>query len=94
MTGFSESAVQRPLVSVVIPCFNEEEVIGETVRRLRKLCDELTDFRTELIFVDDGSRDHTRALLRQAAAINMPSPRQCTASPKSKDRPPPVCVWV
>ena len=68
MTGFSESAVQRPLVSAVIPCFNEEEVIGETVRRLRKLCDELTDFRTELIFVDDGSRDHTRALLRQAAA--------------------------
>ncbi len=67
MTGFSESAVQRPLVSVVIPCFNEEEVIGETVRRLRKLCDELTDFRTELIFVDDGSRDRTRALLRQAA---------------------------
>lgn len=68
MTGFSESAVHLPLVSVVIPCFNEEEVIGETVRRLRKLCDELTDFRTELIFVDDGSRDRTRALLRQAAA--------------------------
>ncbi len=68
MTDFNERAVRLPLISVVIPCFNEEEVISETVRRLRKLCDDLTDFRTELIFVDDGSRDRTRALLRQAAA--------------------------
>ena len=57
-----------PLLSVVIPCFNEEEVIGETIKRLRVFCAGLVDLRVELIFVDDGSRDRTRELLRGYAA--------------------------
>ena len=57
-----------PLLSVVIPCFNEEEVIGETIKRLREFCAGLVDLRVELIFVDDGSRDRTRELLRGYAA--------------------------
>ena len=56
-----------PLLSVVIPCFNEEEVIGETIKRLRAFCADLVDLRVELIFIDDGSRDGTRALLREYA---------------------------
>ncbi len=56
------------LLSVVIPCFNEEEVIGETVKRLRAFCGGLVDLQVELIFVDDGSRDRTRELLRGYAA--------------------------
>ena len=59
---------QRPLLSVVIPCFNEEEVIGETLRRLREFCTGLAGMDVELIFVDDGSRDRTRELLRGYAA--------------------------
>ena len=57
-----------PLLSMVIPCFNEEEVIGETVRRLKEFCAGQRDLEMELIFVDDGSRDRTRALLRAYAA--------------------------
>lgn len=57
-----------PLLSIVIPCYNEEEVIGETLRRLRAFCAELHDLDVELIFVDDGSRDRTRALLKEHAA--------------------------
>ncbi len=56
------------LLSIVIPCYNEEEVIGETLRRLRAFCAELHDLDVELIFVDDGSRDRTRALLKDFAA--------------------------
>ena len=56
------------LLSVVIPCFNEEEVIGETIKRLRTFCGGLVDLRVELIFVDDGSRDRTRELLRGYAS--------------------------
>jgi polyisoprenyl-phosphate glycosyltransferase len=55
-------------LSVVVPCFNEEQVIPETLSRLRTLCDELQPLSVELIFVDDGSRDHTRQLLKAAAA--------------------------
>lgn len=57
-----------PLISIVIPCYNEEEVIEETIRRLNKLCSELPDYNVELIFVDDGSSDRTRELLRISAA--------------------------
>ena len=59
---------KTPLLSIVIPCFNEEEVIGETVNRLRIFCSELVNLDVELIFVDDGSRDYTRELLKDYAA--------------------------
>ena len=58
------------LLSVVVPCFNEEEVIGETIRRLQAFCDSLVNLRVELIFVDDGSHDRTRQLLRDFAAAD------------------------
>lgn len=55
------------LLSIVIPCFNEAPVIGETYRRLKMLSAQLVDIETELIFVDDGSQDSTRELLRHFA---------------------------
>ncbi len=61
---------RRQLLSVVVPCLNEEEVIGETVRRLRAFCDSVSELDVELVFVDDGSRDRTRALLRAYASEN------------------------
>lgn len=54
-------------LSVVIPCYNEEEVIGETIKRLKTFCAELVNLDVELIFVDDGSRDRTRELLKNYA---------------------------
>jgi dolichol-phosphate mannosyltransferase len=63
-------AGDRHLLSMIVPCYNEEEVIGETINRLHAFCADLSDFDVELIFVDDGSRDRTRALLRQQAATD------------------------
>jgi len=59
-------AAHRPrmLLSVVVPCYNEQEVIGETVRQLQEFCSAVDDLDVELLFVDDGSRDDTRKLLR------------------------------
>jgi dolichol-phosphate mannosyltransferase len=52
------------LLSIVIPCYNEEEVIGTTHARLIAVLEKITaDF--ELIYVDDGSRDRTAELLCQ-----------------------------
>lgn len=59
-----------PLLSIIIPCYNEEQVIGHTVRRVCAFCDELMGIDAELIFVDDGSRDRTRELLRACAAAD------------------------
>lgn len=52
-----------PLISVVIPCMNEEEVLVETNGRLLAVMQQAgTGF--ELIYVDDGSTDSTAAVLR------------------------------
>jgi polyisoprenyl-phosphate glycosyltransferase len=56
------------LLSVIIPCFNEELVIRETHRRLIGALDGLPELRYELIYVDDGSRDQTPQLLGEIQA--------------------------
>ena len=53
------------ILSIVIPCFNEEEVISETISQLEAFCNEVTDLNLELIFVDDGSSDATREILKK-----------------------------
>lgn len=58
------------LLSVVIPCYNEEEVITETIKRLKAFAVDLKNLDVEFIFVDDGSRDQTRAMLKSFAAAD------------------------
>lgn len=60
-------ASRAQLLSIVVPCHNEAEVLPETIRRLRAMCADLAPDDVELIFVDDGSTDQTRATLKQAA---------------------------
>jgi len=54
-------------VSVVVPCFNEEEILGETLSRLQAFAAGQSGYRFEFIFVDDGSSDRTLEQLRAAA---------------------------
>ncbi|WP_428355674.1 glycosyltransferase family 2 protein [Methyloprofundus sp.] len=56
------------LLSLVIPCYNEEQVITETLSRITHFCSELTGLTAEIIFIDDGSKDQTQAILRDHAA--------------------------
>ncbi len=61
----------RIAVSVVIPCFNEEEVLPELERRLCKVCEAAVPGAAyELIFVNDGSRDRTGELMEEMAGRN------------------------
>lgn len=60
-------SVDRPDLSVVIPVYNEEETIPELVRRLTAVLDSIPQ-TGEVIFVNDGSRDGSLGLLREAAA--------------------------
>jgi polyisoprenyl-phosphate glycosyltransferase len=54
------------LVSVVVPCFNEEQVLRDTNRRLIATL-ERTPAKFEIIYVDDGSMDSTAQILRRLA---------------------------
>jgi len=51
------------LISIIIPCYNEEQVIAETYKRLTDVMQNLPH-KYELIFVNDGSRDNTLAILQ------------------------------
>jgi polyisoprenyl-phosphate glycosyltransferase len=62
---FATSA--RPTLSVVLPIYNEEEVIPELHRRLQEFLGRL-GLDTEVLFVNDGSRDRSMKLLREIAA--------------------------
>lgn len=54
------------LVSVVIPAYNAEETLDETLRSVRAQ----THGTLEIIIVDDGSTDSTRALAERHAAVD------------------------
>ncbi len=54
-----------PQLTIVIPVYNEEEVLPALFARLYPALDAL-DRRYEIVFVNDGSRDRSAALLKQA----------------------------
>lgn len=60
-------------LSIVVPCFNEEAVVGETIVRLVMLLRGLINSSvvsadSEIVFVDDGSRDATWSIIEKAAS--------------------------
>ncbi len=61
--------IETPLISVVVPVFNEEASIALFVATVEKiLAGQHCTY--ELIFVDDGSRDNTLGILREAKVRN------------------------
>ena len=48
--------------SVVIPCYNEQEVLSETHKRLTKVMQDMGE-SYELVYVNDGSKDNTENIL-------------------------------
>src|SRR5689334_23094883 len=55
-----------PFVSVIVPAYNEELVIGNTIRSL--LASEYTNY--EIIVVDDGSQDNTSKVVRDEFGVD------------------------
>jgi polyisoprenyl-phosphate glycosyltransferase len=62
-------------VTIVVPCYNEQEVLPETAHRLVELMERLiangkADSSSRIYFVDDGSRDRTWVLIEELALGN------------------------
>ncbi len=58
-------------VALVVPCFNEADVLNMFYDETMKVIDSLRDeYMTELVFVDDGSRDDTLKILKELASRN------------------------
>lgn len=53
-------------LSIIVPCYNEEEVITESYKRLNQVSQKL-DFDTDIIFINDGSIDRTEQILSEIA---------------------------
>jgi glycosyltransferase involved in cell wall biosynthesis len=60
-------ALAAPLISLVVPCYNEEEAIPGFYEEVSKVL-AVTGGRFELVFVDDGSKDGTIETLRRLAS--------------------------
>jgi polyisoprenyl-phosphate glycosyltransferase len=57
-------------LSVIVPCYNEEAVIGETYKRTKGVLESMSLKNYELLFINDGSKDATLAILQSFAAKN------------------------
>lgn len=64
-----QSMRQRLSLSVVAPCYNEQEVLSEFLRRVQAVCETLA-MPYEIVLVDDGSRDRTWLKMAAAAAAD------------------------
>jgi dolichyl-phosphate beta-glucosyltransferase len=65
MTG-SVGMASKPQLSVVIPAYNEEAVIGSTVEAIAQYLAD-SQIRHEILLVDDGSTDRTPEIVRELA---------------------------
>ena len=54
-------------ISLIVPCYNEEEVLLFFYEEFQKITSELNKYRTEVIFVDDGSSDRTIQVIKEIA---------------------------
>ena len=62
-----------PVLYLVIPCYNEEEVLPETTKRLTEklhgmVREQVVHADSRILYVDDGSRDKTWALIEEYSA--------------------------
>ena len=66
-----------PVLSVVVPCYNEEEVLPKLYPELCRVAESMGELTFEFDFVDDGSSDGTKALFERWQKEDNPFPIRC-----------------
>ena len=59
--------MKKEKISLVVPCYNEEEVLPYFYDEFCRVAKLLEDFEVEVIFVNDGSKDRTLETVREFA---------------------------
>lgn len=54
-------------IGVIIPCYNEEESLPLYYNEMKKVMEQMTNLDFELLFINDGSKDKTLAILKSLA---------------------------
>ena len=71
MDGCGTERIAMKKISIVVPCYNEQEVLPlfyiEIQKVMQQIQEEHADTEFELLFINDGSRDGTLAKLRELA---------------------------
>jgi glycosyltransferase involved in cell wall biosynthesis len=67
--------MMEPVLTIVVPCYNEEEVLPATIPKLQQLLkelinEELVAKKSKILFVDDGSKDRTWELIYKEGLKN------------------------
>ena len=58
---------KRDLISIIVPCFNEEEALPVFYQEIIKISKKMKNVDFEYMFIDDGSHDKTLEILRYLA---------------------------
>ena len=66
--------IKLPILYVVVPCYNEKDVLPETAKRLNILFDEMEqenkiNKNSKIVFVDDGSKDNTWDIIKECNTL-------------------------
>lgn len=61
---------KEPILYVVIPCYNEEEVLPETTKRMKEkltnlIKDKVISSKSKVMYVNDGSKDKTWSMIKE-----------------------------
>ena len=59
---------EKDLISVIVPCYNEEEALPLFYKEAGQVLSEIGDVDYEFVFVDDGSSDGTLSVIKSIAA--------------------------
>ena len=64
-----------PIIAIIVPCYNEEEALPETAKKLSRkmqglISEQIINERSKIVFVDDGSSDNTWTLIEKYHAEN------------------------
>ena len=65
--------MKKKLLSVVVPCYNEEKALPFFYEEICKVVKEIKNLDYELIFIDDGSTDNTLNIIKAYSKLNKKS---------------------
>ncbi len=71
----NSNTITEPTIALVIPCYNEEAVLPETIKRLTIILEDLVynhkiSSNSKILFIDDGSRDNTWGIIENNNKYN------------------------